>query len=64
MEDEIRALQDSIARKAKEIPVPERFIVENLDNGVIVIDTITGRYAEVPLYAYGPVRYLLTRLFG
>lgn len=63
-QDEITKLQEMAVQQAKKIPVPSRFIVENLSNSVLVIDTKTGRMSESRLYAYSEIRKVLFDLFG
>lgn len=62
--DNILKLQKMMAEQGKKNPIPSRFIVEDLDNCVIIIDGQTGRMSEAPLYAYGDIRKVLNDLFG
>jgi hypothetical protein len=64
--DEIQPLQSSILDAAERHPVPDRFVITPAASmpRMHILDMVTGRSSQVPLYAYGEVRRVLADLFG
>lgn len=61
----VPVLSGMIAVAAERNPLPERFFtLPAAGPAVYVHDKQTGRRAEVPLFAYGEVRRVLSELFG
>lgn len=63
--DACRVLSGMLLDTAEAVPLSDRFRVLAGDqpNGVVVVDTSTGRRVGVPLHAYRTVREVLATLF-
>ncbi len=64
--DAPKVLRNMIADAGDKRPLPERFLVKNVDGqpAMRIVDTETSRDTVVPLFAYGAVRQALDDLFG
>lgn len=65
LKEAVQGLRGGIVAQANKNPIPERFMCEPHPDHprVIITDTETGKTTDVPLFAYGEVRKVLTELF-
>ena len=63
---ETATVRGAMEEISKNIPLPERFVVQNdeVESAVIITDTRTNRETQISLYAFGEVRKALNDLFG
>lgn len=62
---EVQTLRGGIVAAANQRPLSKRFVVEAVASApsMKITDLTTRKSAEVPLFAYGEVRDVLTTLF-
>ncbi len=63
---EVQGLRGAITSQAESVQLPRRFVAtpSTLKPEIAIRDTVTGKLAHVPMFAYGEVRRVLAELFS
>ena len=62
---EVGELRGAMVEASEKVPLPKRFKVLPMlsSPSMVIVDKLTKRSTQVPLYAYGAVRKVLAELF-